>query len=129
PWIWSSPVMALRLWRARLVLCAVALIVARFGIWTWPNLPVRSSSIAASVPPQSSSPTLPQTIHELFEKDFPNFLKLAATYNAESGDGKKAQIRFQAHFDYEAKSEFVSVYVGSSDVYEICKSLATTCHR
>lgn len=130
PWISSSPNKVVNLWRGAVVVLVIFLAIARFGIWTWPERPARLSPVDASVTPPSPSPVAPPTVHDLFEKEFPNLLKLAATYEARSktdSGNAKLQIRFQAHFDYDAKSEFVSVYLGSTDVYEVCKAVAKQC--
>lgn len=37
PWVWASPDIAMRIWRASFVVCAVVLSIAWFGIWTWPT--------------------------------------------------------------------------------------------
>jgi hypothetical protein len=36
PWIWSAPDVAMKMWRACLVICVLVLGVSWFGIWTWP---------------------------------------------------------------------------------------------
>lgn len=37
PWIWSSPDLAVRVWKVALATCFVILLVSGFGIWTWPK--------------------------------------------------------------------------------------------
>jgi len=60
PWIWAPTAIAMKAWRASLVVAVVILVVSRFGIWVWPTQePINAPSV-----PQAPQQALPVTAKE-----------------------------------------------------------------
>jgi hypothetical protein len=76
--------------------------------------------------PQSEQVARLQTVHDLFQNDFPSLLK----YDSETEfvDGKnntKTKIKFRVYQDFEGRSKFVSFYIPSSaSTFDACRLMA-----
>jgi hypothetical protein len=76
PWVWGTPILAMKVWRICLLVSIVLLSVSWFGVWTWP----KSQEAAASAKPITPS-TEPTTLENVDSKikewvtAFPDFFQ------------------------------------------------------
>jgi hypothetical protein len=86
-----------------------------------------------SLPPKPSQPELPPTMPELFNKDFPNTMKLTDdSIGIQWQDGSVLHVKRQLYLDFPAKTKFVGFYlprsassteVHSERTYHVCMRL------
>jgi hypothetical protein len=120
PWITKAIGFRAKGTRAILPVVFVVSCVTLFGRWIWPSLRHPTASAAtertttepASVTSTPSNSALPKTLHEYFLADFNNVAAAEEPGVITVGDDPTPiRVQVRLHLDFDAKAEFVSVYI------------------
>jgi hypothetical protein len=143
PWVWGSPILAIKIWRVCLVVSTIVLGVSWFGIWTWPpesqqGQAKSSASVAAQSPSAKSeqgtaaaskslTPVGVISLYRLFKEDRPGIKSvdfLPVRIHVQNSNSVLS-VEPRLHADFVGLSKFVSFYVpSSSDVIDVIRFIA-----
>lgn len=113
PWFWNSRSLAETVWRAIFGVAVTVLLIARFGIWVWPN--VEAPHVAQpAVPSTPEDSEQPPTMATLFTQDLPTTLKYTNDLSIQLSDGTSMVLKQQIYIDFDARTKFVGFYIPSS---------------